>query len=78
MTLTAPPRPPLAPLPAPAGRARRGRTFGGSTAAGRTLFNEVGDDGDGPVGDSIDVKVLGLSQKDARIAETRARETGCL
>jgi len=41
MTLTAPPRPPLAPLPAPAGRARRGKTFGGGTAAGRTLFSDA-------------------------------------
>lgn len=45
--------------------------YAGWDNAGRTLFNEAGDDGDGPVGDAIDVKVLGLSQKDARLAEMR-------
>ena len=32
----------------------------------------VDDEGEGPVGESIDVKVLGLSAKDARIVEQRA------
>lgn len=45
--------------------------LGGPENAGRVFHNELGDDGDGAVGDSIDVKVLGLSQKDARIAEQR-------
>lgn len=44
--------------------------FQGSDNAGRVHFNEV-DDGDGPVGDAIDVKVLGLSAKDSRLIETR-------
>lgn len=46
--------------------------LGGPDNANRVFHNELGDDGDGPVGESIDVKVLGLSQKDARIAELRA------
>mgnify|MGYP003498436723 CR=1 FL=1 len=45
--------------------------FQGPDNAGRVALNEVSDDGDGAVGDSIDIKVLGLSQKDARIVETR-------
>jgi len=45
--------------------------FGGPERAGRVAINEVGDDGDGPVGDSIDIKVLGLSAKDARLVEQR-------
>jgi HK97 family phage portal protein len=45
--------------------------FGGPENAGRVALNEVGDDGDGPVGDSIDVKVLGLSAKDSRLIEQR-------
>lgn len=45
--------------------------FGGPENAGRVALNEVGDDGDGPVGESIDVKVLGLSAKDARLVEAR-------
>lgn len=45
--------------------------FAGADNAGRVALNEVGDDGDGPVGDSIDVKVLGLSAKDARLVEQR-------
>lgn len=45
--------------------------FSGPDNAGRVALNEVGDDGDGPVGDSIDVKVLGLSAKDARLVEQR-------
>lgn len=45
--------------------------FSGPENAGRVALNEVGDDGDGPVGDSIDVKVLGLSAKDARLVEQR-------
>lgn len=49
--------------------------FGGPDNAGRVALNEVGDDGDGPVGDSIDVKVLGLSAKDARLVEQRKEMT---
>jgi HK97 family phage portal protein len=45
--------------------------YGGPNNAGRVALNEVGDDGDGPVGESIDVKVLGLSAKDARLIEAR-------
>ena len=45
--------------------------FGGPLNAGRVALNELDDDGDGPVGDSIDVKVLGLSAKDARLMEQR-------
>ena len=45
--------------------------FSGPENAGRVALNEVGDDGDGPVADSIDVKVLGLSAKDARLVEQR-------
>lgn len=45
--------------------------YGGPDNAGRVAVNEVSDDGDGPVGDSIDVKVLGLSAKDARLVEQR-------
>jgi phage portal protein BeeE len=43
----------------------------GPSNAGRVALNELDDDGDGAVGDSIDVKVLGLSAKDARLVETR-------
>lgn len=45
--------------------------FAGPDNNGRVALNEVGDDGDGPVGDSIDIKVLGLSAKDARLVEQR-------
>lgn len=45
--------------------------FEGVDNAGRVHFHEVDDDGDGPVGETIDVKVLGLSAKDARLIETR-------
>jgi len=45
--------------------------FGGVDNAGRTHFHEVSDDGDGPVSEAIDVKVLGLSAKDARLIEQR-------
>ena len=45
--------------------------FQGVDNAGRTHFYEAGDDGDGPVGEAIDVKVLGLSAKDARLIELR-------
>lgn len=38
--------------------------------AGRVTFNEVGD-GEGGVGDTIDVKTLGISAKDARLVEAR-------
>lgn len=48
-----------------------GADFAGPDNAGRVALNEVSDDGDGPVGDSIDVKVLGLSAKDARLVEQR-------
>jgi multiple sugar transport system permease protein len=40
MTLTAPPRPPLAPVPAPVPHRRRGRGLGGS-ATTRTLFSDA-------------------------------------
>lgn len=43
---------------------------GGVDNAGRMILNEVGD-GEGPVGESIDVKVIGLSQKDSQLAEQR-------
>lgn len=49
--------------------------FAGADNAGRVALNEVGDDGDGPVGDSIDVKVLGLSAKDSRLLEQRRELT---
>jgi len=45
--------------------------FAGPHNAGRTAFYEVGDDGEAPVGEGIDVKVLGLSTKDARLVEQR-------
>jgi HK97 family phage portal protein len=45
--------------------------YGGPDNSGRVAINEVGADGDGPVGESIDVKVLGLSAKDSRLVETR-------
>jgi HK97 family phage portal protein len=45
--------------------------FGGAGNAGRVALNEVSEDGDGPVGDSIDVKVLGLSARDSRLVEMR-------
>lgn len=45
--------------------------YGGPDNAGRVMINEVGDDGSGPVGDSIDIKVLGLSAKDSRMVEQR-------
>lgn len=44
--------------------------FAGVDNAGRTHFVEAGD-GEGPVSEAIDVKVLGLSQKDAQLAESR-------
>jgi HK97 family phage portal protein len=44
--------------------------FGGVDNAGRTHFYEAGD-GDGPVGEAIHVQRLGLSQRDAQLAETR-------
>lgn len=44
---------------------------GGPDNAGRVALNEVGDDGDGPVADSIDVKVLGLSAKDSQLVQQR-------
>lgn len=45
--------------------------FEGVDNAGRVHFHEVDADGEGPVGHEIDVKVLGLSAKDARLIETR-------
>jgi HK97 family phage portal protein len=45
--------------------------YRGVDNAGRTRFHEVSPDGDGPVSDTIDVKVLGLSQRDAQLAEAR-------
>jgi hypothetical protein len=45
--------------------------YQGSDNAGRTMFNYVGDDGSGPVGETIDIKVLGLSAKDSRLVEQR-------
>lgn len=45
--------------------------FGGPENAGRVYVHEVDDDGEGPVGESIDIKQLGLSQKDARLVEQR-------
>lgn len=45
--------------------------YQGPDNAGRVALNEVSDDGEGPVADSIDVKVLGLSTKDARLVEQR-------
>lgn len=45
--------------------------FQGPDNAGRMALNEVSDDGDGGVSDSIDVKVLGLSAKDSRLVESR-------
>ncbi len=44
-------------------------THRGVENAGKVAFAEVGREGDAPVGQSIDVKVLGLSQKDARFIE---------
>lgn len=43
--------------------------YRGPDNAGRTAFHEVGD-GEGAVGDAIDVKVLGLAQKDAQFAQS--------
>lgn len=45
--------------------------FQGADNAGRTMFNYAGTDGDGPVAEAIDVKVLGLSAKDSRLVEQR-------
>jgi SPP1 gp7 family putative phage head morphogenesis protein len=45
--------------------------FQGVRNAGRTHFHEVDDGGEGPVAEAIDVKVLGISQKDARLVEQR-------
>lgn len=45
--------------------------FQGADNAGRVALNELDDGGEGPVADSIDVKVLGLSAKDARLVEQR-------
>jgi HK97 family phage portal protein len=44
--------------------------FAGVDNAGRTRFHEAGE-GDGPVGEAIDIKVLGLSQRDAQLAQMR-------
>lgn len=45
--------------------------FGGPDQAGRVALNEVGDDGDGPVSDSIHVEKLGLSAKDSQLTTMR-------
>lgn len=52
-------------------RQQWGAEFRGADNAGRTHFHEVSLDGDGPVAHEIDVKVLGLSAKDARLIEQR-------
>lgn len=52
-------------------RRRWEHEFEGADNVGRVHFHEVDDEGDGPVGDTIDVKVLGLSARDARLIETR-------
>lgn len=44
--------------------------FAGADNVGRVAFNEVGD-GDDPVASTIDVKTLGMSNRDARLVETR-------
>ena len=43
--------------------------YQGPDKAGRTAFHEVGE-GDGAVGDAIDIKTLGLAQKDAQFAQS--------
>ena len=43
--------------------------YQGPDNAGRTAFHEVWE-GDGSVGDAIDIKVLGLAQKDAQFAQS--------
>lgn len=45
--------------------------YGGPDNAGRVALNEVGEDGDGPVGDSIHVEKLGVSAKDSQLLQTR-------
>lgn len=45
--------------------------FEGVDNAGRVHFHEVDDEGDGPVSDTIDVRTLGLSARDAQLVETR-------
>lgn len=42
--------------------------YGGPDNAGKVKFNEVSD-GDGAVGDTIDVKQLGIAQRDAQFAQ---------
>lgn len=46
--------------------------YQGPDNAGKVKFHEVGD-GDGPVGDSIDVKVLGVSQRDAQFVQAHVQ-----
>lgn len=52
-----------------------GRKFGGARNAGKTAFaeyeDEPGDYGQGQPRQTVDVKVIGQSQKDAQMAETR-------
>ena len=43
--------------------------YQGPDKAGRTAFHEVGE-GEGAVGDAIDIKTLGLAQKDAQFAQS--------
>jgi HK97 family phage portal protein len=45
--------------------------FQGPHNAGRVALNEASADGEGSMSDLIDVKVLGLSAKDARLVESR-------
>lgn len=52
-----------------------GRKFGGARNAGKTAFaefeDEAGDHGQGTPRQTVDVKVIGTSQKDSQMAETR-------
>lgn len=45
--------------------------YAGPDNAGRTHFHEVGDDGDGPVADSLNIQKLGLSARDSQVAQLR-------
>lgn len=51
-------------------REQWGSEFQGVDNAGRVRFQEFAD-GDGAISDAFDIKVLGLSQKDAQLAEAR-------
>ncbi len=48
-----------------------GAEFGGPDNAGRVYVHEVDDSGEGGVGESISVEVLGLSAKDSKLVEQR-------